>query len=183
MQQVLYRFIYGCLIAVTFPLLPAFGSESAPPANPITPARPTIYRLSQVEEAKKRALAEDKPIAWIGGVTEHLEPYDKLQGKSSHAATAYAIRALQNETILVFSDGQTENHTEPPIVDQALHSPNPHYNIPYVIILTPSLDKVICKVPYAEEFADSVKIYTAVLKQIRDKASWHPKPPEEKSEK
>ena len=69
------------------------------------------------------------------------------------------------------------------IVDQALHSPNPHYTIPYVIILTPALDKVICKAPYAPESAERINIYTAVLKQIRDKDSWHPKPPEEKAGK
>lgn len=183
MRMISKIFLFACLSVALFHFLSAMGAESAPAAKSPPPTRPTIYRLNQVEEAKKRAMAEDKPIAWIGGVTAHLEPYDKPKGQSSHAATAYAIAALQKETILVFSDGQTENHTEPPIVDQALHSPNPHYNIPYVIILTPSLDKVICKAPYAADFSERVRIFTAVLNEIRDKSKWHPKPPEEKAGK
>lgn len=184
MQQTFNGSFYACIVAVMFPILGTFGAEPAPPAKPPAPAKPTIYRLSQVEEAKKRAQAEGKPIAWIGSYPEYLEPYTKpILGRGSHAATAYAIAALQKETILVFSDGRTENHTEPAIVDQALHSPNPHYTIPYVIILTPTLDKVICKAPYAAESADRIKVYTEVLKIIRDKESWNPKPPEEKPAK
>lgn len=171
---------FACLIAVTS--LSAFAADSPASAKPT--AKPTIYRLSQVEEAKKRAQAEGKPIAWIGGFPEYLEPYTKpILGKGAHAATAYAIAALQKDTILVFSDGRAENHTEPTIVDQALHSPDPHYTVPYVIILTPALDKVICKAPYTAESADRIRLYTAVLKQIRDKDSWSPKPPEEKPAK
>jgi len=184
MRQTLNGFFCACVVAVMFPILGSFGAEPAPPAKPPASAKPTIYRLSQVEEAKKRAQTEGKPIAWIGGFPEHLEPYSKpILGKGAHAATAYAIAALQKDTILVFSDGRTENHTEPTIVDQALHSPNPHYTVPYVIVLTPSLDKVICKAPYTAESADRIKIYTAVLKIIRDKDSWNPKPPEEKPAK
>ncbi|MDQ6632339.1 MAG: hypothetical protein M3Y82_11400, partial [Verrucomicrobiota bacterium] len=98
---------------------------------------PKIYRMKQWEEAKKRAIAEDKPIAWIGAPARCLAPYQKnLLGKGSHAATKYAIHTLEKEAILIFSDAETENHQEPRIVDQALHSPDPHYNIPGVIILT-----------------------------------------------
>src|SRR6266542_6204866 len=69
-----------------------------------------VYHLSQLEEVKKRAVAEGKPVAWIGTFSKTLAPYDNLMGKSSHAATAYAIRALQNDAILITSDSDTENH-------------------------------------------------------------------------
>lgn len=156
------------------------GATAADKSTNVATAKPApaafkIYRLSEVEEAKKRAIAEGKPIAWIGGVTEHLAPYANLKGKGSHAATGYAIRALQNDTILCFSDGRTENHTEPAIVDEALHSPNSKYTMPYVIILTPQLDKVICKVPYTESAETRVSYYSATLKTIRDK-SWQKAP-------
>jgi len=144
---------------------PAFSQSAS------TNSATKIYRLSEVEEAKKRAAAEGKPIAWIGGVSEHLVPYENLKAKGSHPATAYAIRALQNDAILCFSDGRTENHTEPPIVDQALHTPNSHYTMPYVIVLTPELDKVICKIPYTESFDLRVGYYKAALQTIRSK-SW-----------
>jgi hypothetical protein len=138
-----------------------------------------LHRMSQLEDVKKRAAAEHKPIAWIGTFAKTLAPYDKPMGQSSHAATAYAIRALQNDTILIYSDAETENHKEPAIVDQELHTPNPHYTAPVVVILTPSLDKVIAKILYIPDSKERVRVYTEVLKKIRDKNSWEPK---EKSE-
>ena len=108
----------------------AFGVFSAP-AGPSP-----VHRMSQLEEVKKRAVAEGKPIAWIGTFAKELAPYDKLMGKSSHAATAYAIRALQNDAILIHSDSETENHKEPGIVDHELHTPNPHYQMDHRLSAT-----------------------------------------------
>jgi len=137
-----------------------------------------LHRMSQLEDVKKRAAAEHKPIAWIGTFAKTLTPYDKPMGQSSHAATAYAIRALQNDTILIYSDSETENHQEPAIVDRELHTPNPHYTAPVVVILTPSLDRVITKILYIPDSKERVRIYTEALKKIRDKSSWEEKPPQ-----
>src|SRR4051812_43562059 len=137
-----------------------------------------VYRLSQLEEVKKRASTEGKPIAWIGTFASLLAPYDKLMGQSGHAATAYAIRALQNDTILITSDSETENHKEPAIVDHELHTPNPHYTAPVVVILTPSMEKVIAKILYIADGKERIRTYTDVLKKIRDKSSWEEKPAE-----
>jgi hypothetical protein len=137
-----------------------------------------VYRMSQLEEVKKRAAAERKPIAWIGTFSKYLAPYDKLMGKSSHAGTAYAVRALQNDAILIYSDSETENHKEPAIVDHELHTPNPHYTAPVVVVLTPSLDKVITKNLHTEDSQERVRVYTEALKKIRDKSSWEEKPKE-----
>lgn len=177
MRPFVRTLVFGGITTLALAIYSAVGAESTAVTKPV------IYRLSQVEDAKKRALAEGKPIAWIGSLPEYLAPYPKLMGKGSHAATAYAIRALQNETVLVFSDGRAENHQEPAIVDKALHSPDPHYNIPYVIILTPALDKVICKAPYAAEPAERIRIFTEALKQIRDKEAWQEKKPGQKPDK
>jgi hypothetical protein len=150
---------------------------------PVLAAPSPVYRLSQLEEAKKRAAAESKPIAWIGTFASALEPYDKIMGQSGHAATAYAIRALQNDTILITSDSGTENHKEPAIVDHELHTPNPHYTAPVVVILTPSMDKVLAKILYIADSKERIRVYTDVLKKIRDKSSWQEKPAEVPKEK
>jgi hypothetical protein len=161
------------------------GAMVAGPAISVFAAPSPVYRMSQLEDVKKRAAAEGKPIAWIGTFANTLAPFDKLMGQNSHAATAYAIRALQNDTILITSDSETENHKEPPIVDHELHTPNPHYTAPVVVILTPSLDKVIAKIPYIADSKERIRVYTEVLKKIRDKNSWQEKPaeiPKEKSD-
>ena len=132
--------------------------------------------MSQLDEAKKAAQAQNKPIAWIATFAKHLAPYDKkLTNKGSHAATAYAIRALQSDAILITSDSGTENHQEPPIVDRELHTPNPHYDAPVVVILTPKLDKVILKIQYIEDGEERIRVYTEALKKIRDASSWQDK--------
>ena len=152
-------------------------------ANSGLAAPSPVYRLSQLEDVKKRAAAEGKPIAWIGTFAKTLAPYDKLMGQSGHAATAYAIRALQNDTILITSDSDTENHKEPPIVDHELHTPNPHYTAPVVVILTPSLEKVITKILYIADSHELIRAHTEALKKIRDKSSWEEKPEEKPKEK
>jgi len=158
---------FACIVAG---MMLGWGSNS-------TLAGPSpVYRMSQLEEVKKLAAAEGKPIAWIGTFAQHLAPYNNLMGNGSHAATAYAIRALQNDTILITSDSGTENHQEPPIVDHELHTPNPHYSAPVVVILTPSLNKVIDKILFAPDSQERIRVYTAALKKIRDKKSWEEKP-------
>jgi hypothetical protein len=139
--------------------------------------RPLVFRMSQLEEAKKIAIAEDKPIAWIATANRYLVFHKNLLGKNSHSATTYAIRALQNDAIIIFSDTETENHQEPGLVNQALHTPDAHYNVPGVVILTPSLDKVITKTFYKAEPQERAKEFADVLKKIRDKKSWQKKKP------
>jgi len=139
-----------------------------------------LYRMSQLEEVKKRAAEEHKPIAWIGTFAKNLAPHNNLMGSSSHAGTAYAIRALQNDTILIYSDSETENHQEPAIVDHELHTPNPHYTAPVVVILTPSLNKVIDKILHTTDSKERVRVYTEALKKVRDKSSWEEKSKEKK---
>jgi hypothetical protein len=157
--------------AVLHLLARSYGAETKTTTN-----APALYRMARLEEAKQRAASEGKPVAWIASQPEYLTPHPKPLAKSSHAATTYAILALQKEAIIVFSDSTTENHQEPGIVDEALHSPEPHYTIPGVIILTPSLDKVICKAPFTPDSQDRIRVYMDVLKKIRDKDSWAKKP-------
>ena len=163
-------FFGACIWILAASLPSGFAAETKPSG-----VQPLFYRMNQLDDAKKRAVAEGKPVGWIASYPEYLAPHENLMGNGSHAATAYAIRALQKETILVFSDARTENHQEPSIVDTALHSPDPHYTVPGVIILTPSLDKVICKAPFTSDSQERVRIFTEALKKIRDKDSWREK--------
>jgi hypothetical protein len=134
-----------------------------------------LYRMDQLEEVKKLATTEHKPIAWIGLFARNLTAWNNLKGKGSHAATAYAIRALQNDAVLIYSD-ETQNHHEPPIIDHELHTPNPEYVSPTVVILTPAMDKVITKILYIEDGNERIQAYTEALKKIRDKKSWETNP-------
>lgn len=150
---------------------------SSLPFASLAQAQPVIFRMSQLEAAKKKAMEENKPIAWIGTATKYLAPSKNILGKGSHAATQYAIRALQRETILIYSDCETENHQEPSVVDQALHSPDAHYNVPGVIILTPSMDKVIAKTFYKADEKERGREFLDVLRKLRDKTAWQEKKP------
>jgi hypothetical protein len=165
----LVRFL--CLVAVFASTTIIRGAETRPATN-----TPNIYRMGQLDEAKKRAAAEGKPIAWIASFPEYLTPDPNPRKSGSHAGTTYAILALQKETIIIFSDARAENHNEPAIVNDALHTPEPHYTVPGVIILTPSLDTVITKVFHTQNIDERIRRFTDVLKKIRDKDSWANKP-------
>jgi len=138
-------------------------------------AAPVVYRMNQLEEAKKRAAEEHKPIAWISTYTTNLVPHPKPMAKGSHAATTYAIRALQDDAILIYNDSATENHQEPPIVEREIHAEG-HFTVPVVVILNPAFDKVIAKILYIADSQERIHAYTEALKKIRDKSSWEDQP-------
>src|SRR3954453_16840602 len=143
MQLHFFRLSWYAVIASSFISFSCEAAETKPATN-----TPAFYRLAQLDDAKKRATAEAKPIAWIASYPEYLTPHAKPMGKAPHSASTYAFLAFQKETIIVFSDARAENHQEPGIVDQALHTPEGHYTVPCVIVLIPSLEKIICKLPY-----------------------------------
>jgi hypothetical protein len=125
----------------------------------------SVYRTADLESAKKEAAAAHKPIAWIASSPKAFEQPDSISGKSSSAATLHAFYALRTQTVLVFEDAYEENHKVLPLVDQALHTPNPHYTPPTVVFLDPGATHVLATVTYE---GDYVKRARALAKALED---------------
>lgn len=84
------------------------------------------YRTADLESAKKEAAAAKKPIAWIATSPKVLDGNGSISLETSRGATLHAFYALRNKAVLVYMDAYEENHKVLKLVDDALHTPNPH---------------------------------------------------------
>lgn len=131
----------------------------------------SAWRTADLESAKKEAAAQHKPIAWIASAPELLDGTGIISGVSSRAATLHEFYAFRDRTVLVFEDAYKENHQVLQIVDDALHTPNPHYTPPKVVFLNPDATEVLATVEYETNFIKRAHALAGALKQAEDKMS------------
>ena len=79
--------------------------------------------------------------------------------------------------MLVFEDAYVENHKVLPLVDQALHTPDPHYTPPKVIFLNPEATEVLATVEYQPDFVKRAQALANALAQVDAKMKSVPAPP------
>jgi hypothetical protein len=149
-------------VLITYPLTAAEKITIQVMGRPVS-----AYRTADVEQAKKEAKETKKPIAWIASSPKVLENNGDIKGKSGRAATSHAFAALGGRAVLVFMDAFEENHKVLKLVDDALHTPNPHYTPPSVVFLDPDATKVLAVVTYDADFE---KRKEAFRKAILDSA-------------
>jgi hypothetical protein len=135
----------------------------------------SAYRTADLESAEKEAAAAHKPIAWIASATKVLSEPGTIARADGRGATFHAFYALRSRTVLVFEDAFEENHKVLPLVDKALHTPDPHYTPPKVIFLNPDATEVLATVEYepdvtkrAHALADALTQAEAKLKASGD---------------
>jgi hypothetical protein len=129
----------------------------------------SMYRTADFETAKNEAIAAHKPIAWIASATQVLDGRGTISLESSRGATLHAIYALREISILIFEDAYTENHKVLPLVDIALHTPNPHYTPPTVVFLDPEARHVLATVIYQPDFVKRAHALADALDQVKEK--------------
>ena len=156
-----------------FPVFLACACLSAAAADKltITVNKQTIsaWRTVDLESAKKEAAAAHKPIAWIATSPKLLDGAGTISQESSRGATLHAFFALRTRAVLVFMDAYEENHKVLPLVDDALHTPNPHYTPPTVVFLDPQATNVLATVIYEPDFIKRAKALANALEQIKGK--------------
>lgn len=129
----------------------------------------SAYRTVDLEAAKKEAAAARKPIAWIASAPKLLDGTGTISGNGSKSATLHAFYALRGSCVLIFMDAIEENHKVLKLVDGALHTPNPHYTPPTVVILDPEAKVVITTVIYEKDFARRAAAFGKALALIKEK--------------
>lgn len=127
------------------------------------------YRTADLEAAKKEAAAAKKPIAWIATSPKVLDGNGSISLETSRGATLHAFYALRNQAVLVYMDAYEENHKVLKLVDDALHTPNPHYMPPTVVFLDPAATKVLATVIYEPNFTKRAHALADALEQIKGK--------------
>jgi hypothetical protein len=129
----------------------------------------SAWRTADLESAKKEAIAAHKPIAWIAAGPDCLSGEYDMKARGSGNATKYAFYILRDKAILVFEDAYAENHKVLALVDRALHTPDPHYQLPSVVFLDPEAKKVLTVVTYERDFANRSRSFADALDRIKGK--------------
>ena len=129
----------------------------------------SAYRTADLESAKKEATAAHKPIAWIATAPQLLDGRGTIALTNSRGATLHAFYALRDKAVLVYEDAYAENHKVPPLVDDSLHTPDPHYTPPTVLFLDPEAKQVVAKVIYEPDFVKRANALAKALDEIKGK--------------
>ena len=132
------------------------------------------WRTGQLKNAEQEASAEHKPIAWVASSAQYLDGMGQISTDGSRGASLHALYALRNRAVLVFEDGDTENHKVMPLVDDAIHTPNPHWNVPVVVFLNPDATQVLAKVLYERDFTNRARALANALGEAEAKMDTAP---------
>ena len=162
---------YSCYLALVSSAAFACLRATAADKLTITINQHTIsaYRTVDLESAKKDAAATHKPIAWIATSPKVLDGEGNISMKSGRGATLHAFYALRDKAILVFEDAFEENHKVLKLVDDALHTPNPHYTPPTVVFLDPEAKQVLATVTYEPDYAKRANDLAKALEETKGK--------------
>lgn len=127
-----------------------------------------VYRLAELDEAKAEAKKLGQPLAFLASDIKSIQSNADPRRKGTASATIQVFEGLRKSAVIVFSDYTTENHTEPPLVDAALHPPeNSRYIAPKVVVTDADVTKVIAVVSYADEAAERQRQILAAIATIR----------------
>jgi hypothetical protein len=140
----------------------------------------SAWRTVDLDSAKKEAAAAHKPIAWIASAPKVLNGRGTISEKSPRGATLHDFYALRDRAILVFEDAYVENHKVLPLVDAALHTPNPHYMPPTVVFLNPDASEVLAVVIYEPDFVKRAHALADALTSAEEKMASPPGTPKKK---
>lgn len=156
------------LAMVVFLMAPQFCRADKQAIN-INGQRVSMYRTGDLETAKKEATAAHKPIAWIASSPKLLDGKGNISTPNARGATLHALFALRDRTVIVFMDAYEENHKVIQFVDDALHSPNPHYTPPTVLFLDPQATNVLATVLYEPDVVARAKNLAKALEEVKGK--------------
>ena len=129
----------------------------------------SLYRTADLQAATNEAVAGLKPIAWIASSPKLLDGRGTIFLENSRGATLHAIFALRDRAVLIFEDAYVENHKVLPLVDAALHTPDPHYTPPTVVFLDPTATQVWAEVTYEPSFVKRAHALADALEQVKGK--------------
>jgi hypothetical protein len=165
MRNALCHSVWMLALALTF--LPARAAEKII----VKTNQQTIsaYRTADLEEAKKEAVAAHKPIAWIASAPKVLDGKGTLTLNNGRGATLHAFAFFDKKAVIVFMDAYEENHKVLELVDTALHTPEPHYTPPTVVLLDPEAKRVLATVVYEADFTKRVKALVKGWEQVKGK--------------
>jgi hypothetical protein len=102
----------------------------------------SVYRMSQIEEAKAEATSKGKAVSFI-------YTHEKTTCGLCEASSLNAANELKRKTVVVYADSDTESDKLPDAVQTALRTPEAGRFVPKIVIVDSELTNVLAVVPYA----------------------------------
>lgn len=105
------------------------------------------FSLDNLEAAKKKARAENKPIGFIMVWDSMFVPASPMQ-KGSDAGLAHFYDVFHDSLILVFARHENELNKVPDAVKKGFFGPDEGGFAPNMAVVSPDCSQFICEIPY-----------------------------------
>ena len=126
---------------------PIFRAQNA---GPMTLQLSDAFSLSQLEQAKQKAIAERKPLGFIM-VWGKIFGFDvDTRGGGSDSALVHFYQVFNDKLVLVFVRHETELGSVPPAVAQGFRGPDEGGFSPNMAVTDASCSEFIVEIPYRD---------------------------------
>jgi hypothetical protein len=106
------------------------------------------FGLSELEEAKRAAIAQNKPLGFIMVWGQFFGEQTDLISKGSVSATAHFYYVFKDHLILIFVRHETELGKVPEAVKKGFFGPEEGGFSPNMAVTDPSAQTFVCEIPY-----------------------------------
>jgi hypothetical protein len=120
---------------------------AAKPPGTMTLTLESAFRLSQLEEAKKKAMEEKKPLGFIVVWDACFNVAGTSSGDNSSAGLVHFYETFNHSCVLVFVRHEDEMHQVPPKANEGYHSSDAGGFSPKMAVLSADTADLICMIP------------------------------------
>lgn len=100
------------------------------------------YRMDKLDQAKAEATAKGEPLAFI-------YTHEKTSCGLCRNASLNAADRLKSKTVVVYANSDQDGGALPPVVKEALATPEAGKYVPKTVLVDAKLEKVLAVIPYA----------------------------------
>ncbi len=106
------------------------------------------FSLDNLEAAKKKAIAENKPLGFIMEWDTMMIPSHPMGGSGSNSGLAHFYAAFKDSLVLVFVSHERELDKVPDSVKKGFFGPEEGGFAPNMAVVTPDCSQFICEIPF-----------------------------------
>jgi hypothetical protein len=134
--------------------------------RPVNLTRDSAFSLDNLEAAKQKAKAENKPLGFIMEWDTFFTPaYPMGQGSASGLADFYDV--FHDNLVLVFVRHESELNSVPAAVRRGFFGPEEGGYAPNMCVVSPDCSRFICEIPYGGKDSNG-KIREDIFRQKID---------------
>jgi hypothetical protein len=122
--------------------------------RPLTLKTDSAYRIAQLEEAKKKAQSEHKPLGFIMVWNQYFDKPVKPMGKGGAEALAHFHEVFHDTMVLVYVFHESELPQIPASVAKGFNGPEEGGFAPNMAVISEDAADFICEIPMGGKDSD-----------------------------